>query len=141
MECKQHTQQILTTLRKNKLKATSARLQLLDIFEHAKKPLSVNEIDRKFGIKNADKVTLYRNVEAFLDLGLLKKIRLHGLQSYYELAHGKHHHHLICNRCGAIADISQCGIPNEKSVLKNSGFAKVISHSLEFFGVCMVCNK
>jgi Fur family ferric uptake transcriptional regulator len=141
MNCQEHKADIKNTLRQNKLKATPARLGLLDIFEHAKKPLSVNDLEKKLG-GHVDKVTLYRNTEALGSLGLLKRIRLNDRQEYYELASQEHHHHLICEKCGKVADIEGCKIvANNKSLLKKSGFAEISSHSLEFFGICNNCKK
>ncbi len=142
MNCQQHTAEIKNKLRQNKLKATPARLGLLDVFEHVKKPLSVGDLAQKLGRLGVDKATLYRNVESLEALGLLKKIRLSGRSEYYELASQTHHHHLICKNCGRVSDIEGCKVvANNKNLLKKSGFAEISGHSLEFFGICNNCAK
>lgn len=137
MNCKVHTSINTVRLRGNKLKATSSRLELLDIFEHAKKPLSVSEISAK--LPSSDKATLYRNVESLEQTGILKQIRFKERQAYYEID-SAHHHHIICMRCEKIADVKDCKISvSEKALLKHSGFAKIADHSLEFYGLCNNC--
>lgn len=129
-------------LKIHKLKSTSARLALLDIFEHNKKPLSVKELAEKLGSTGVDTVTVYRNVESLEKAGLLKKIFIDNKQSYYELASQNHHHHLICKVCGKISDITGCSVTvSGKNLLKTHGFAKITGHSLEFFGICGKCFK
>ncbi len=95
MKCEEHYEQSAAILKKGKLKSTGARLKLMDILKHAKKPLSVSDIFVLLKDKKADKVTLYRNVEALAELGVLKQIRLKDRQAYYELVEKNHHHHII----------------------------------------------
>ena len=47
--CKQHAQESKEQLKNNGLKITTARLGLLDILKHAKKPLSIKEITKQLG--------------------------------------------------------------------------------------------
>jgi len=139
MNCKEHSTQLKEKLRDNKLKATPARLELLDIFEHARRPLAVAELSEK--LPESDRATLYRNVEVLEQLGLLKQIRFKDRQVYYEVE-DKHHHHIVCTNCGKIADISHCKLDTTgKSVLKHTGFAEIDDHSLEFYGLCAACAK
>jgi len=140
MSCKQHGEFLQKTLRENKLKVTPGRLALLDVFEHAKEPLSVQDVLSK--LPRADKVTLYRTVESLEKLGLLKQIRFHNREALYELTSLKHHHHLVCKSCGKVSDVSHCKISVPSSdLLHGTGFAKVTDHSLEFFGICNSCEK
>ena len=138
--CGQHTLESKQQLKIGGLKITSARLGLLDMFKHAKTPLAVKDIAKKFTGKT-DLVTLYRNVESLENLGLIKKLSLNDRQAYYELAND-HHHHLICENCHRIVDIKDCDVPGvEKNIKTYSGFATISRHSLEFFGLCKNCAK
>ncbi len=142
MKCEQHNQQSSAILKQSKLKSTGARLKLLDIFKHAKKPLSVNDIFSLLRDEKADKVTLYRNVESLAKIGVLEQIRLKDRQAYYELIEKEHHHHIICSHCGKIKDISKCAVSIiNKNFIRSVGFSKLTEHSLEFFGVCSACAK
>ncbi len=138
--CKQHTSESKQQLKTGGLKITSARLGLLDILKHAKKPLSIKDIAKKMARSNVDLVTLYRNVDSLKNLGAIKQINLKDKQSYYELAGGIHHHHLVCTNCGKMADVELPETSLNKTALKKHGFAKITDHSLEFFGICSKCN-
>jgi Fur family transcriptional regulator, ferric uptake regulator len=137
--CPQHSSESKQQLKNGRLKITSARLSLLDIFKHGKKPISIKKIAQSMG--DVDLVTLYRNIESLKNLGVVKQINLKDRQAYYELAGGTHHHHLICTNCGKLADVKLPEKNLSKTFLKNHGFAKITDHSLEFFGLCSSCAK
>lgn len=138
--CSQHFEESKIQLKTGGLKVTTARLDLLDMLKHTKKPMSIKDIAQRSGGSNMDLVTLYRNIKSLQDLGIVKEINLKDRQAYYELAGGQHHHHLVCTNCGKLEDIQVEEINLNKSFLKNHGFAKVTDHSLEFFGICNKCS-
>jgi Fur family ferric uptake transcriptional regulator len=137
--CSQHADESKIQLKTGGLKVTTARLNLLDILKHVKKPLSIKQIAHRLEEDDIDLVTLYRNIESLQNLGIVKQINLKDRQAYYELSGGEHHHHLVCTNCGRLEDIKVEEINLNKTFLKNHGFAKVTDHSLEFFGVCNKC--
>jgi Fur family ferric uptake transcriptional regulator len=138
-DCATHTNESKSQLKNGGLKITSARIKLLDIFKHAKKPLAVKEIAKN--LNGQDLVTLYRNIESLQKLGIIKQLNLNNRQAYYELASGEHHHHVICNSCGKISDVKIKEVALNKNFIHKIGFAKITDHSLEFFGLCKSCAK
>ncbi len=139
--CKTHSPTLKESLRERKLKATPARLEILDILSHTKKPLSINDISVK--IKGqTDLATLYRTFDTLRDLGLVTQIDFRHGHAHYELATNEHHHHLVCEKCGKVVDISKCNTTDiEKQVLKIGNFSSIKHHSLEFYGLCKACDK
>ncbi|HYF05056.1 MAG TPA: Fur family transcriptional regulator [Patescibacteria group bacterium] len=128
-------------LKSHKLKVTPARTGVLKVFIQSTKPLSLTELQKS--LPNFDLVTLYRTVATFTKHGLLRQLLLEEGKSRYELLKpNTHHHHLICQTCGKIVDISKCNTTSlEKAILKLSGFASLSHHSLEYFGLCKKCAK
>jgi Fur family ferric uptake transcriptional regulator len=132
-----------TELNEADLRATPARLALMKLFETADQPVDVQTmID--FLEKNkmkTDPATVFRIVNMFTEKGLTKQIQFNEGKFRYELAAKDEHHHLICQSCGRIEDISDCNIDTlQKEIEKKKNF-KVTSHSLEFFGTCSNCQK
>lgn len=125
------------------LRATPARMALMQLLETTDRPVDVQTmIDflEKKGIK-ADPATVFRIVNMFTEKGLTKQIQLQEGKARYELAAQADHHHLVCTKCGDIQDISDCNIGAlEKDIEKKKGFS-VVSHSLEFFGICKSCQR
>jgi Fe2+ or Zn2+ uptake regulation protein len=131
------------TLRTFGQKATKDRLALLSILEKASAPLSVHRIREKTDDAMAE-TTIYRTMETFSDLGIVKKIDFQHGHAHYELALGiKHHHHLVCTSCGKIEDIGSCTADDlaKHALKKSKQFTVIEYHSLEFFGTCLSCER
>lgn len=129
----------LTTLG---LKATKPRLAILEILRIQKKPADVSKINEylKKNKVSANPATVYRILDAFNKKGIVAKIELQEGKFRYEMV-GKDHHHIICENCGKIEDVSDCSLEKlEKEIVKKKKF-QVLRHSLEFYGLCPDCKK
>jgi Fur family peroxide stress response transcriptional regulator len=83
--------------------------------------------------------TVYKNIHAFLEAGLLREVSpFHGalrLEGTME-----DHHHLVCTRCKEIVDIEPEDLaPVELRRPMPAGF-KVLRYAVEFQGVCPACS-
>lgn len=124
------------------LKATSSRLSILELFSDECYPRDAEGILGCFKKDEIDLVTIYRTLSSLEEKGILRRVDLHKEAKYYEL-NQKHHHHLICNGCGAIEKVRGCGIDKLSSqiISESLGFVAVSDHSLEFFGTCKSCAQ
>lgn len=125
------------------LRATPARIALLNLLETSDKPLDVQAMINYLEKREirTDPATVFRIVNTFTEKGLIKTIQLNEGKFRYELSSKPDHHHFVCEKCGTIEDISDCNIKAlEKDIEKRKHF-KVTSHSLEFFGICVNCQK
>lgn len=132
-----------TELREADLKATPIRLAVLKLLETADKPLDVATIRlelKKSGIK-ADPATVFRMMNSFSGKGIVREVNFQESKLRYEHAAKDDHHHLVCEKCSGIEDLSDCNIKAlEKDIEKKKGF-QVNNHSLEFFGLCQKCQN
>ena len=122
------------------LRMTSPRVQLLEAIIADHGPFSVDEILALPRARGMDRVTVYRGLQTFEEIGLVSRCEFGDGVSRYEFIHeGHHHHHVVCRKCKKSENIEEC-IPTQliKAVQK-MGYADV-SHSLEFFGVCEKCR-
>ncbi|MBI2430492.1 MAG: transcriptional repressor [Candidatus Levybacteria bacterium] len=130
-------------LRSVDLKATPARLALLSVLEETEKPLDTSMIIdslQKEGV-DVDEATVFRIINLLHQKGIVKQVQLREGKFRYEHAGKAEHHHLYCEACGAIEDISDCNIQRlEKEIREKKQFL-VKSHSLEFFGICPACRR
>lgn len=127
-------------LKKLNLKATTLRIAVLEFFQQSGKPVSLADIREH--ITQGDTATLYRTVNEYLKLDIIKAVNLTSERAYFELKTEKHHHHISCISCGLIEDISGCNLQAiDKEVLAKSSFKSIKNHSLELQGVCKNCTK
>lgn len=131
--------QFARTLREHGFRATFGRVALLTALKRAGKPVSVEQAVKDVRGK-LDQANAYRALEAFMQAGLVRRIDLGHDHAHYELAEGNHHHHLVCESCGKVADIEIAEDEMERAALRAArGFKSVRTHSLEFFGICNAC--
>lgn len=105
-------------------------------------PQSVLEVISSLKSKGdaVDKVTVYRTLDRLVELNVVAKTQFKDQTAKYELiSQNKHHHHLVCDKCGLIKDIPLDDDFLTKKI-KNSTDFQIKSHSLEFFGLCSKCQ-
>jgi Fur family ferric uptake transcriptional regulator len=130
-------------LRKVNLRATPARLAVMKFLEAAGEPVDTNTIIdfvNNKGIKT-NPATVFRIINMFIQKGLTIPIQFQEGKTRYELANRKHHHHLVCEKCGKIENVLghfPCAL--EKQIQGKHKFL-VKRHSLEFFGLCQDCQS
>ena len=130
-------------LKKASLKVTPARLGVLKALENTENPLDAMMIEtylKQHNIK-ADRVTIFRILNALTDKGLAKPIQLNEGRLRFEHAATSDHHHFICETCGVIEDISDCNIDKFEKEIRNKKGLLIKRHSLEFFGICKSCQR
>jgi Fe2+ or Zn2+ uptake regulation protein len=125
------------------LRATPARVALMNLLEDSNKPIDVQTMIDYLEKKAipTDPATVFRIVNMFTEKGLTKQIQLQEGKSRYELADNADHHHLVCTKCGDIQDISDCNISGLEEDIERRKQFQVTSHSLEFFGLCVHCQS
>jgi Fur family ferric uptake transcriptional regulator len=136
-----HLQKALAVLEKASLRQTQPRVALLKtlISEHG--PFSVDELRLLPGVKSLDRVTIYRCLTAFEELGLVRRCEFGDGASRYEYSPGSHHHHhVVCKKCRKMENLDQCVPESMLKIVRSMGYEQ-ISHSLEFFGICRSCQK
>ena len=85
--------------------------------------------------------TLYRTLELLKGLGLVAETDLGEGRVRYHPADKGHHHHLVCQECGAVIDLDESVLSPVKDVLlREYGFIADLRH-LAIFGHCVNCKR
>jgi Fur family ferric uptake transcriptional regulator len=123
------------------LRMTAPRIRLLETLIADHGPFSVDDLLGLPSAKGMDRVTVYRGLQTFEEVGLVSRCEFGDGVSRYEFIHeGHHHHHVVCRSCKKTENIEECIPPQILKAVQKLGYADV-SHSLEFFGVCKSCQK
>jgi len=120
---------------------TTSRDAILSCIKNSHIPLSIDDIKNllKKNHIQIDEATIYRNMKTFVEKGELIQIDFQEGKFRYESASLPHHHHIVCEKCGAVENVPV----KEDSLLKQLRIKtkfKVMRHSLEFFGLCNKCQ-
>ena len=121
-------------------RVTATRLEIMSVLKSSKKPLTISEIHSRLENGKTDLATVYRTLNLFADLKIVSEIDFRDDFRRYELVFDRHHHHIVCRKCGRVEDVESCVLGELEKMLAEKGYTDV-SHSLEFFGVCNDCRN
>ncbi len=87
--------------------------------------------------------TIYRTLDLFTELDLLKRLDFGDGRNRYELndeglAH--FHHHLICTRCGAVKEFEDDLLETLETIIEKKLNFKTLDHQLKVYGYCSDCQ-
>lgn len=129
-------------LRQLDLRATPARVAVMNFLEKTNQPVDVNSVIDYLNINRikTDPATVFRIMNMLTQKGITTPIEFQEGKTRYELSNKEDHHHLLCDNCGRIEDIEDNVVPAlEKHIEAKHNFT-VKRHSLEFFGICATCQ-
>jgi Fur family transcriptional regulator, ferric uptake regulator len=118
----------------------SRRLIFECLYDNGHRPMSLPELAQKLH-RRVNRASIYRNIETFEKAGIIKRVHI-GWKYKIELSEDfyGHHHHLVCDTCGKITNITLKGIESELSAIaKNQGYV-LESHHLSLHGMCLDCQ-
>jgi Fur family transcriptional regulator, ferric uptake regulator len=84
--------------------------------------------------------TVYRNLEMLSEAGMIQKLEISGSQKRFD-GITRNHYHVRCLKCGRVDDIETGPIADIDKVMKSVHGYKIVSHRLEFVGVCPRCRN
>lgn len=136
-----------TRLRGTGQRYTANRRALVEILADADHPLTIPEIlaDRT----RVPQSSAYRNLAVLEEAGVVHRVVTHDEFSRFELAEeltDRHHHHLVCSRCGSVTDFMMPE-PFEETLDRElsraagrEGF-EPRRHRLDIVGLCAGCTR
>ena len=133
---------IISKLSNKGYRLTPQRLMILTAIENSDDHISAEEIYSQIVAKYpyVNISTVYRTLELLEGLGLVTKTDLGEGRVRYHPADKGHHHHLVCQNCGAIIDLDESVLsPLKDALLKEYGFIADLRH-LAIFGRCKNCR-
>jgi len=84
--------------------------------------------------------TIYRNLNLLKDNGIIKELKFGKNTARYD-ANFEPHHHIFCLECGKLEDVNCTVHPDLTNTVEKENGYKIVSHQLEFSGICPECLK
>jgi Fur family ferric uptake transcriptional regulator len=128
-------------LRRVGLRVTASRLAVLTALgagaPHASVEMLVGAVRERLGDGSAQ--TVYNVLRTLTDAGLVRRIEPAGRPGLYELRVGDNHHHMVCRRCDAIADVD-CAVGDTPclTAVDDAGY-EIDEAEVIYWGRCPEC--
>jgi Fur family ferric uptake transcriptional regulator len=126
-------------LKKAGLKITLPRIKILAILQQPENEHVSAEDVYKVLLEQHEEIglaTVYRVLNQFDDAGIVTRHHFEGGKSVFELAHKKHHDHLVCLKCGKVVEIEDDVFDESHSNIAKKHNIKLTNHSLYLYGEC-----
>ena len=128
---------------RNKLKLTRQREVILRSFLEAEGHVSAEELYQMVSAEDPSigLATVYRTLNLLVECGLAQRRQFGEVRHRFEhvLEH-EHHDHLVCTRCGAIAEFYSPEVERVLNEVCRERRFHVFSHRLELYGLCTACQ-
>jgi Fur family ferric uptake transcriptional regulator len=87
--------------------------------------------------------TVYRHLQTLVDDGVVDVIHNSDGEATYrycgEAGEARHHHHLVCRRCGRTEEIEGRAVERWAGEVARAHGYTAVDHTVELFGVCPRC--
>ena len=132
---------IIQKLRDNGHKITPQRMAIVNILAKSKGHPSVEDIydQIKKDFPTMSLATVYRNIVLIKSLGEILELGFPDGSNRYDGNKPYPHPHLICIKCKKIVDPDLESLDDLKNELAAETSFKILTHRLDFFGICSNC--
>ena len=131
-------------LKKKGMLHSQQRLQILDIFLKTEKHLTIDELYSlvKKRYPRIGLATVYRSIKVICDAGLAREADFgDGVKRFEHKYQHTHHHHLICQNCNNVNEITCRQFEKLLKHLEKEHEFTPVSDTIEIFGICNPCKK
>ncbi len=136
-------EQFFQYLAKEKLRFTSQRAIIFDVFWNTQGHISPEELYRKTREQDRSigQATVYRTLKLLSDAGIAREVDFGDGVNRYEPYYGQSHHdHLICKECGQSVEVVDHRIEKlQEELARQHGFT-LNGHSMYLYGYCAQCK-
>lgn len=140
---KQRLDEIVVKLRDLNFRITPQRVAILRIFLNSQDHPSVEQVyaQVKADFPSTSLATVYKTVNLLKEIGEILEIGFACGGNRYDGNKPYPHPHLICTRCKKIMDSDIDLVDQIASELEQISGYRIVSHQIEFFGICPACQK
>ena len=124
------------------LRATAQRIATLDVLREKPSHLSVERVTEsvRSRLGKVSQQAVYDALGALASAGLARRIEPAGSPALFESRVGDNHHHVVCRKCGAVADID-CVVGAAPCLEASETHGFVMDEAeITFWGLCPECQ-
>jgi Fe2+/Zn2+ uptake regulation proteins len=124
-------------------RTTKTKQLITQILESSHGPISLQELYGyvKISLPQTAYSTVFRTILRLEQDKYIKRVDWRERGSRYEWALRPHHHHIVCQLCGAVVDLNDEILNyDDKKIQAKTGFLTK-HHSIELEGICPDCQR
>ena len=129
-------------LREVALRVTDPRVAVLtEVHAHPHADVETLSAKVRARLGSVSTQAVYDVLRALTDAGLVRRIEPAGSPARFEARVGDNHHHVVCRRCGEVADID-CATGSAPCLEASStnGF-EIDEAEVTYWGICPTCQQ
>lgn len=129
-------------LRRAGLRVTGPRLAVLEAVEGEgrHRDAAAVAVAARTRIGSLSTQSVYDNLAALVDAGLVRRIQPAAHPARYEIQTGDNHHHIVCRACGATADVP-CAVGHVPCLEPVHDHGYVVDEAeVIYWGLCPRCQ-
>jgi Fur family transcriptional regulator, peroxide stress response regulator len=91
-------------------------------------------------VPEISRTTVYRTLEAFVQMGAIRRAHHLGPASRFD-SNTDHHHHLVCMRCNAVVDFDDVRLDTLPLPETTRTAFRIVDYSVHYAGLCASCQE
>lgn len=129
---------LLNAIEDRGYRITSTRRVIAGAIEESPDGFTAEQICGR--VPGVGRATVYRAIKLFHEVEVICKMALpDGAPRYAVDTGGRHHHHTICTRCGAVQDFRASTIERVLKAIEADVDGQITGHRMEIYVTCQTC--
>jgi Fe2+ or Zn2+ uptake regulation protein len=130
----------LSLCREHGLRITTSLRETIRVLSQTSAPMTLAELGAQ--IDRCDPATIYRILKRLKQIGVVRQLNFTERGARYALATvDENTDYLICEGCGKVEALETSSpFPELKEKLMEKTGFRTLSHELEFYGICALCE-
>jgi Fur family ferric uptake transcriptional regulator len=120
---------------------TGPRRRVVEALFAQQRAVTAAELGALLGGVDVSLASVYRSLDLLVELGLAETVAQPGGEQRYLACSLDHHHHIICDRCGRVAELDECILGPFEALVEERTRYEIDRHTLEFHGRCPACRE
>lgn len=132
---------VLQQLSERGFRDTRARRAIVETVLTRDGQFNARQLHADLGRRGVGRATVFRTLDLLVEMGVLNRLHTDGRCSSYIVCADQHHHHLVCERCGAVQEISDGRVERALRAMAAESSFRAREHHVEIVGVCRDCQN
>ena len=120
------------------VRATSPRKVITNLLERKQGAFTIDVLSEE--LPSVGRATVYRTVKLLLEEGVVCKLAMMDGSHVFSVSRaGRHHHHYVCVKCGAVKEFRAASIEQLLWSIGADVPGRVVDHRIELYVACDYC--